>query len=84
MSKQQKSLDRLCAKPPPQDFTWDELVSALARLGYQLTTNGGSHCRFINPITKDVINVPKPHPDNFVRRYYLRQISEKLSSQGIV
>lgn len=84
MSKHEKLLAKLKATPPPSDLRWEELVSVLEHLGYKGSCNGGSHHRFVHQTSLDVINVPKPHPDNFVRRHYLRQIAEKLNNQGIV
>lgn len=86
MSQTQKRLDRLCAKPPPADFTWNELVTALGSLGFVLDqTSGSSHCHFVHPKHPDaVIYTYRPHPQPVVLRAEIRQIVKHLKNLDLL
>jgi hypothetical protein len=85
MSKTQKLLKRFLSKP--RDFTCDELKKLLAGFGYEQVTSGktaGSRVAFVNPKTKGIIKLHRPHPTPVLRRYQLDQIEEHLRSRGII
>lgn len=82
MSRGDKLIDRFLSVP--KDLTWEELVAVLKYYGYtQLKSGktGGSRRKFIND-KKVIINLHKPHPENVVKQYAIRQIIEKLTEQG--
>jgi predicted RNA binding protein YcfA (HicA-like mRNA interferase family) len=82
MSRRQKLIDRVQGIPPPKDLTWEELVSFLGYYGYELdSSGGGSHHKFRNPSTGESVNVARPHPDNIVKPYYIKQIVAALASK---
>ena len=78
MSQRQKLIDRLLSVPA--DFSWDELVRVLSTFGYEERPSSGSHRRFFNPQSKNVISgLVKPHhPNKYVGRGYLRKVIEHL------
>lgn len=84
MSKQQKALQRLCATPPPTDFTWDELVSLLKRLGYVLLKNKGSRRKFHNVQLDALIICHQPHPSPHVDRGCIVAVVEHLQNHGLI
>ena len=84
MTKKEKLLERL--KRRPKDFTWDELVSLLAMLGYeQIKTgkSGGSRRRFVHP-EAPMITLHKPHPSPIVKRYILDDLLALFKKEGML
>lgn len=80
--------DRLLARFErfPADFTWDELIRLLRAFGYEqarIGRTGGSRVRFVRE-GHPPINLHRPHPDNVVKRYQLRQVHEFLRSEGLL
>lgn len=68
--------------PTPRDLTWEEMVAFLRHYGYELdSSGGGSHHKFRNPSTGHSVNVARPHPENIVKPYYIKQIVAALASQ---
>lgn len=87
MSKQNKRLERLCRKPPPRDFRWDELVSTLESLGFELVEDtGSSHNYFVINIEGNErrINASRPHPNGIMLIYAIKQIVAKLEELGLI
>jgi len=83
MTRADKALARLCANPRPKDFTWDELVTVLARFEYRLEQDGSSHCKFLNANTGVSISLSRPHggkPE--LKAYQVRQVVEHLTEHG--
>ena len=83
MSKKEKQISRLLSKP--KDFTFDELSSLLKGLGYVQDNKGktsGSRVAFINQVTKSIIRLDKPHPDNKLKSYIVNYIITKLKEGG--
>jgi predicted RNA binding protein YcfA (HicA-like mRNA interferase family) len=79
MSKIDKLIERLCKKP--KDFTWDELNKILTAKGFEEQTTGktgGSRRRFFNPETNQVVTLHKPHPENTLKEYVLKNVIEVL------
>lgn len=79
MSKIEKLIERF--KTVPKNFTWEELVKVLKHYGYQELSKkgktGGSRRKFVNK-NNDIINLHKPHPQNIVKQYAIRQVLEKI------
>ena len=82
MSRQQKALERLCARPTPSDIKWQELKSVLEHLGYQLLTNSGSRRKFFHPETKALIICHEPHPAPTIDKGCVTDVVEHLRAHG--
>ena len=68
----------------PSDFTFDELVTLLCRLGYKMQVKGktsGSRAIFIGDGCIPIL-VHKPHPGNIVQRYVMKRIHKQLIDDG--
>jgi hypothetical protein len=81
MSKAEKLLTKFKAKPPPQNFSWDDLVTLMKHLGYQLEHGSGSRRSFHHLVTNHIITgIHEPHgrAENAVKGYQIKQIREAL------
>jgi hypothetical protein len=82
MSQQEKLVIRLLTIP--KDFTWDELTKLLNSFGYEEVKGGktaGSRRRFADE-QKNIITLHKPHPQNIVKSYALREVVSELKAKG--
>jgi len=78
MSKKDKLWAKFMEVPPKKNLTWNELISFLLALGFELLEGDGSRVKFYHK-TKDImVNLHKPHPDNLLKTYIVKQIQEKL------
>lgn len=82
MSKTEKLLAKLVNGRSA--FTWSELVTLLARLGYSQLEGSGSRIKFDNGDPNALINLHKPHPGNEIKTYARRQIIEQLKKGGLI
>jgi predicted RNA binding protein YcfA (HicA-like mRNA interferase family) len=82
MSKHQKALDRLRAKPPASDFKWTELKALLEHLGYRMLTNSGSRRKFVHTKTKALIICHEPHPSPNVDKGCIADVVTHLEVNG--
>lgn len=85
MSKTEKFIRRFLTKP--KNFTYDELRKLLNSFGYQETRTGktsGSRVAFINPDTKHIIRLHKPHPIPELKTYQLDYIEDELRKGGLI
>ena len=83
MSKKEKLIERLLKKP--KDFTFEEMVTLLSYLGYELKRGGtGSGVKFVKDGSNEVINFHKPHPNGILKSYIINQIIDKLRKDGLV
>jgi predicted RNA binding protein YcfA (HicA-like mRNA interferase family) len=76
MSKKEKLLKRFTEKPPRKDLTFTELETLLKALSFDKVEGSGSRVKFV----KDglLINLHKPHPDDTLKVYIVKQIQQKL------
>lgn len=81
MSKSDKQLARFLSIP--SDFTWDELISVLARYDFSERKGNGSRRCFIDAENKKLF-LHKPHPENVVKKYAIRQVKHKLVEYGVI
>lgn len=84
MSRKEKLKERFLSVP--KDFTWDELITLLAGLGFEEVKTGktgGSRRRFVNS-AEVMINLHKPHPHNTLKRYQIEQVIEILRQEGLL
>jgi hypothetical protein len=79
LSKLQKSVTRLLAKL--LDFTWDELLSLMTSLGFQLRTSGGSGRKFFDPATKALFFLHEPYPAKILKAYQVRAVIQFLRKE---
>lgn len=84
MSKLEKQIARLRAKPPPANFTWDELCSLLARLGYELLNGNGSRRKFYNRDRDLLISCHEPHPRPEVDKGCIVDVVTHLIENGVI
>jgi len=80
MSKRQKVLERLLAKP--LDFEWNELRSLMESLGYRLQTSGGSGRKFVNPETNGALFIHEPHPAKVLKLYQVNDAVDFLRQEN--
>lgn len=70
-------------KASPHDYTYDEAKHLLSSLGYKEYNKGktsGSRVIFIRE--DDKIMLHKPHPENEMKHYAVRQLKEHLEAIG--
>ena len=82
MGTKDKLIERF--RKVPSDFTFDELVTLLCRLGYKIEEKGktsGSRAIFTH-LNAGPILVHKPHPGNILKTYALKDIIETLIRNG--
>ena len=68
----------------PVDFTFDELVRLLTLLGYVKENKGkssGSRVMFIDGQNRKIL-LHKPHPQNTLKHYALKNVIDKLRRNG--
>ncbi|MDO8140975.1 MAG: type II toxin-antitoxin system HicA family toxin [Candidatus Brocadiales bacterium] len=85
MSKFEKLISRFLSKP--KDFTYDELKRLLAGFGYEGINTGktaGSRVVFMNPKTKHIIKLHRPHPRPELKRYQMDYIEETLRNKEVI
>ena len=85
MGTKEKLIERF--KSQPKDFTYDELLRLFQVLGFEVSHKGktsGSRIEFINDEKELSFGAHKPHPDNAVKNYAMKQILEFLSSNKII
>jgi hypothetical protein len=80
MSKAEKILQRLLAKP--KNFSYTELKTVLALFGYTEEQGAGSRVCF--KASKHKIKLHKPHPGNILKQYQLDLVIEELKKQRLI
>lgn len=84
MSRRDKLIEKL--KRKPRDFTWSELTTLLAGLGYvevRRGKTGGSRRRFTHD-TAATISLHEPHPGNVLKVYQVELVLETLEQEGLL
>ena len=82
MSKVDKLIERI--KRRPKDFTWDELVSLLNRLGFEQLQGSGSRVKFFHRSLNCLIQTHKPHPAKIVKHYVINEVLEMLIKEKLI
>lgn len=83
MGKKEKLIARILSYP--KDFTYDELRSLLGYLGFEERSKGktsGSRVEFARGA--DTILLHKPHPNNQLKPYQVRQIVNELKTLKLI
>lgn len=84
MGKKEKLIKRL--KEQPKDFTFDEAEALLKYLGYDRTNKGktrGSRVMFENRDRGNIL-LHKPHPQNELKNYQIKQLITTLEQEGLI
>lgn len=84
MGQKEKLIARLRAHP--RDLTFAEAERLLGYLGFARDNKGrtsGSRVRFFSD-GYGVIDLHKPHPDNVLKPYQVRQLIETLEGKGLI
>lgn len=83
MGQIEKLIERI--KKIPADLTYDEIKRLMNYLGYVESNKGktsGSRVAFYREKDKAMIILHKPHPENIVKKYAIRQLIETLKERG--
>ena len=84
MSSREKLIKRFLSLP--KDFTFNELERFLSGFGYVIENRGktsGSRVVFKNDENRPIM-LHKPHPENTVKLYTLRQVLNELKEVGLI
>ena len=84
MSKHQKALDRLRARPPASDIKWSELKAILEHLGYEMLKGSGSRRKFFHPVSKALISCHQPHPSPNGDKGCIVDVVTHLEAYGLI
>jgi hypothetical protein len=85
MGSHEKLLERFLRLP--KDFTWDELKSLLKKYGYIPNNKGktsGSRISFEKEDSNIALNLHKPHPENTLKPYQMKDTLEFLKRIGVI
>jgi hypothetical protein len=85
MGTKEKLIKRF--KSQPKDFTFNELTRLFQILGFELSQKGktsGSRIEFFNVEKELSYGAHKPHPDNFIKSYVMKQVLEFLTSNKLI
>ncbi len=85
MGTKEKLIERF--KRQPKDFTFDELICLFQVVGFELSQKGktsGSRIEFVNQEKGLSYGTHKPHPDNSIKSYVMKQILEFLTSNQLI
>jgi hypothetical protein len=83
MGKLEKAKERL--KQIPRDYTYIEARNLLIALEFEEWNKGktsGSRVQFYRKRDKAIIDLHKPHPQNEMKMYAIKQLMEKLTDYG--
>jgi predicted RNA binding protein YcfA (HicA-like mRNA interferase family) len=83
MSKKEKLLAKLCARPSPKDFPWEDLVSLMAYYGFKTTCGGGSHYMFEHS-SGFRFSISKTHPSGILKSYQVRDAKNALKHIKVI
>lgn len=83
MSRQQKRIAKLRAKPSPKDFKWADLVSVMRAAGFKEHCEGGSHYTFQHE-SGFTFTASKTHPSGILKAYQIRDAKEALRTVGAI
>ena len=85
MSTRDKLVKRF--KAMPRDFTFDEMIRLFAAFGFEVDNKGGtsgSRLALINREKGLSYNMHRPHPDNAIKMYVMRQVMEFMVENGLI
>jgi hypothetical protein len=85
MGTKEKLIERF--KKQPKDFSFDELMRLFRLLGFEVSQKGktsGSRIEFINNGKGLSFGAHKPHPDNAIKSYVMKQVLDFLTSNKLI
>jgi hypothetical protein len=85
MGTKEKLIERF--KRQPKDLTFNELKRLFLVLGFEISQKGktsGSRIEFVNSEKELSYGAHKPHPDNAIKSYVMKQILEFLTSNKLI
>lgn len=85
MSTKEKLIKRFMALP--KDFTFDEMIRLFAAFGFEVYNKGGTSGSRLALINRDKdlsYNMHRPHPDNAIKMYVMRQVMEFMVENGLI
>ena len=85
MSKADKLINGL--KQKPKDFTYEEAKKLLESLEFFENNKGktsGSRVEFKNYKLNEKIELHKPHPDNILKMYVVKNLLNRLYEIGVI
>ena len=71
----------------PKDFTFEELIRLFQVLGFEVSQKGktsGSRVEFVNIDKELSYGAHKPHPDNAIKSYAMKQVLDFLTTNKII
>jgi len=85
MGTKEKLIERF--KRQPKDFTFNELTHLFQVLGFEISQKGktsGSRIEFVNNEKELSYGAHKPHPDNAIKSYVMKQVLEFLTLNKLI
>ena len=85
MSTRDKLIKRF--RTMPRDFAFDEMIRLFAAFGFEVDNKGGtsgSRLALVNRERGLSYNMHRPHPDNAIKMYVMRQILEFMVENGFI
>lgn len=85
MNKKDKLLKRFCTQP--KDFTFDELVTVFSNCGFSISNKGntsGSRIEFYNEEKKLSYIMHRPHPQNIIKGYVMKQVMTFMKANKLI
>lgn len=85
MGTKEKLVKRFISQP--KDFTFDELARLFRHLDFDIGVKGktsGSRMEFINEEKSLSFGVHKPHPENTIKSYVMKQVLEFLIDNNFI
>ncbi len=80
MAKAEKLLKRIASEP--KDLHWEELVTLMRSLGFDLHRGSGSSRKFVQKETRVTLSLHEPHPSGILKQYQIRMVVELLRNEG--
>ncbi len=83
MSRKEKLIARLLSLP--KDFTYDEMRTLLGYLGFEERSKGKTSGSRVEYVKQEItILLHKPHPNNQLKPYQVKQIVNELKTLKLI
>lgn len=84
MAKHDRTIVALKKRPVPSNIRWDDVVSLLKGLEFDLLKGGGSRRKFWNKNKDILIICHEPHPQSYIDKGCAKDICEKLEENELI